>query len=83
MRKTFDRIELQGIRRKLNGSEIVSMNVWGFLFSHRFAEMELTNFLADLKESDLTEFYLPAAIDAGIKSEKSGLEFTRFCLWME
>ena len=61
------------------------MNVWGFPFSViDLLERELTNFLADLKESDLTsEFYLPAAIDAGIKSGKVRVRvFPASCLWM-
>ena len=75
----------KGLEGKLNGSEIVSMNVWGFPFSViDLLEREFTDFLADLEESDLTsEFYLPAAIDAGIKLGKVRVRvYPASCLWM-
>ena len=65
-------IGLNGLGQKcaLDGTEIVSMNVWGFPSTViHLLEEEFNRFLTKIKKGDLTsEFYLPAAIDAGIKS---------------
>ncbi len=80
-------IGLNGLGEKcaLDGSEIVSMNVWGFPSSViHLLEEELNLFLTKIKKGDLTsEFYLPAAIDAGIKSGKNRVRvFPASCSWM-
>ena len=60
----------RGTELFLSGSEIVSMNIWGFpgsIFS--LLETEFIKFLESLKQEDLlSEFYLPNAVDASIKS---------------
>ena len=54
-----------GVEGSLDGSEIVSMNVWSFPSSVLdLLEKEFTAFLNTLKLDDLnSEFYLPAAVD--------------------
>lgn len=54
----------------LNGSEIVSMNVWGFPSSVlKMLENEFVKFLSSIDAGDLnSEFYLPSAVDASIRS---------------
>ena len=80
-------IGLNGLEQKcaLDGSEIVSMNVWGFPSTViNLLSEEFSRFLTKIKKGDLTsEFYLPAAIDAGIKSGKSRVRvFPASCAWM-
>ena len=78
----FNSLEVKGM---LVGSEIVSMNVWGFPSSvFELLEMELIRFLTEIKEGDLnTEFYLPAAVDRGIKSGNNTVRvFPASCTWM-
>ena len=59
-----------GTELSLSGSEIVSMNIWGFpgsIFS--LLETEFIKFLESLNQEDLlSEFYLPSAVDASIQS---------------
>ena len=78
----FNSLEVKGM---LVGSEIVSMNVWGFPSSVlELLEMEFIRFLTEIKDGDLTaEFYLPSAIDAGIKSGNNKVRvFPASCTWM-
>ena len=73
------------VKGMLVGSEIVSMNVWGFPSSvFKLLEMELIRFLTVIKEGDLnTEFYLPAAVDMGIKLGNNTVRvFPASCTWM-
>ena len=74
-----------GIEGNLKGSEIVSMNVWGFPPAViRLLEKEFIRFLEKKETEDLTsEFYLPAAVDAGIHNgEAKVLVYPASCSWM-
>ena len=74
-----------GIEGNLKGSEIVSMNVWGFPSAViRLLEKEFIEFLEKNQTGDLTsEFYLPAAVDAGIHhGEAKVLVYPASCSWM-
>ena len=74
-----------GTEGSLQGTEIVSMNVWGFPTSVlSFLEEEFTNFLEGLKPHDLaSEFYLPAAVDASIRNGLSKVRvYSAACSWM-
>lgn len=74
-----------GLEASLTGSEIVSMNVWGFPFSViELLEEEFIGFLGKIEVNDITsEFYLPAAIDSGIKSGKNKVRvYPASCSWM-
>ena len=69
----------------LSGSEIVSMNIWGFpgsIFS--LLETEFIKFLESLNQEDLlSEFYLPSAVDASIKSGSLKVKvYPASCAWM-
>lgn len=59
-----------GTELSLSGSEIVSMNIWGFPGSIFYLlETEFIKFLESLNQKDLlSEFYLPSAVDASIQS---------------
>ena len=75
----------RGTELSLSGSEIVSMNIWGFpasIFS--LLETEFIKFLDSLKQEDfLSEFYLPSAIDASIKSGSVKVKvYPASCAWM-
>jgi len=75
----------KGEEGSLNGSEIVSMNVWGFPGSVlSLLEKEFTNFLRQLGYDDITsEFYLPAAVDASIRIGLSKVRvYPASCSWM-
>lgn len=83
--KPISGLNPSGEIRKLSGSEIVSMNVWGFsnkIFN--FLEMELSRFLAKLNQEDLSsEFYLPTAVDSSIQGGVSKVEvYHASCSWM-
>ncbi len=54
----------EAIARKLDGSEIVSMNLWGFT-QGVFAQLErlFSNFLRDSGGELKSEFYIPFAVD--------------------
>jgi len=74
-----------GIEGNLKGSEIVSMNVWGFPpAAIELLEKEFIRFLEKKETEDLTsEFYLPAAVDAGIHNgEAKVLVYPASCSWM-
>lgn len=74
-----------GIEGNLKGSEIVSMNVWGFPPAViKLLEKEFIRFLEKKVTEDLTsEFYLPAAVDAGIHNgEAKVLVYPASCSWM-
>jgi len=74
-----------GIEGSLKGSEIVSMNVWGFPPAViKLLEKEFIRFLEKKETEDLTsEFYLPAAVDAGIHNgEAKVLVYPASCSWM-
>jgi len=74
-----------GEKKELSGAEIVSMNVWGFSSSvFELLELEFSKFLKGLVEEDLeSEFYLPAAVDAGIRSENISVKvYPAACAWM-
>lgn len=74
-----------GIEGSLKGSEIVSMNVWGFPPAViKLLEKEFIRFLEKKEPEDLTsEFYLPAAVDAGIHNgEAKVLVHPASCSWM-
>ena len=74
-----------GIEGNLKGSEIVSMNVWGFPPAViKLLEKEFIEFLEKNQTGDLTsEFYLPAAVDAGIHhGEAKVLVYPASCSWM-
>ena len=74
-----------GIEGSLKGSEIVSMNVWGFPPAViKLLEKEFIRFLEKKVTEDLTsEFYLPAAVDAGIHNgEAKVLVYPASCSWM-
>ena len=74
-----------GIEGNLKGSEIVSMNVWGFPSAViRLLEKEFIEFLEKNQTGDLSsEFYLPAAVDAGIHhGEAKVLVYPASCSWM-
>ena len=74
-----------GIEGNLKGSEIVSMNVWGFPPAViKLLEKEFIRFLEKKETEDLTsEFYLPAAVDAGIHNgEAKVLVYPASCSWM-
>jgi len=68
----------------LNGNEIVSMNVWGFppsVFS--LLEERFLQFLEDLKDPISSEFYLPAAVDDGIRTDTVRVHVNHAtCSWM-
>ena len=63
-------LDSNGTQLSLSGSEIVSMNIWGFPVSiFSLLETEFIKFLESLNQEDfLSEFYLPSAVDASIKS---------------
>ena len=74
-----------GTELSLSGSEIVSMNIWGFpgsIFS--LLETEFIKFLELLNQEDLlSEFYLPSAVDASIKSGSVKVKvYPASCAWM-
>ena len=74
-----------GTELSLSGSEIVSMNIWGFpgsIFS--LLETEFIKFLESLNQEDLfSEFYLPSAVDASIKSGSVKVKvYPASCAWM-
>lgn len=74
-----------GTELSLSGSEIVSMNIWGFpgsIFS--LLETEFIKFLESLNQEDLlSEFYLPSAVDASIKSGSvKVMVYPASCAWM-
>tara|TARA_B100000886_G_scaffold326292_1_gene272635 strand:- start:490 stop:1422 length:933 start_codon:yes stop_codon:yes gene_type:complete len=74
-----------GTELSLSGSEIVSMNIWGFpgsIFS--LLETEFIKFLDSLNKEDfLSEFYLPSAVDASIKSGSVKVKvYPASCAWM-
>jgi NDP-sugar pyrophosphorylase family protein len=74
-----------GIEGSLKGSEIVSMNVWGFPPTViKLLEKEFIRFLEKKETEDLaSEFYLPAAVDAGIHNgEAKVLVYPASCSWM-
>ena len=74
-----------GNEGSLKGSEIVSMNVWGFPPAViKLLEKEFIRFLEKKETEDLTsEFYLPAAVDAGIHNgEAKVLVYPASCSWM-
>ena len=74
-----------GTEGSLKGSEIVSMNVWGFPPAViKLLEKEFIRFLEKKETEDLTsEFYLPAAVDAGIHNgEAKVLVYPASCSWM-
>jgi len=74
-----------GIEGSLKGSEIVSMNVWGFPPAViKLLEKEFIEFLEKNQTGDLSsEFYLPAAVDAGIHNgEAKVLVYPASCSWM-
>lgn len=59
----------------LDGSEIVSMNMWGFtpdIFIH--LEELFTNFLEQNLEDLTSEFYIPFAVDSMIKARNASVE---------
>ncbi len=69
----------------LTGSEIVSMNVWGFPSAVMdLLEREFIAFLQSLGPDDLSsEFYLPAAVDAAIRAELAEVRvYPASCSWM-
>ena len=75
----------RGIEGNLTGSEIVSMNVWGFPPAViKLLETELIRFLDRNGSGNLTsEFYLPAAVDAGIHNREARvLVYPASCSWM-
>ncbi|MDG1139157.1 MAG: sugar phosphate nucleotidyltransferase [Opitutales bacterium] len=68
----------------LQGNEIVSMNVWGFppsvfpLLEERFCE-----FLKGVADPLTSEFYLPAAVDDGIRMKIARVHVNQAtCSWM-
>lgn len=74
-----------GEKGSLYGAEVVSMNVWGFPSSVLgLLEQEFFKFLSKLGEQDITsEFYLPAAVDATIRSGFSKVRvYPASCSWM-
>ena len=74
-----------GTEGSLQGTEIVSMNVWGFPSAViRLLEKEFIEFLEKNQTGDLSsEFYLPAAVDAGIHhGEAKVLVYPASCSWM-
>ena len=74
-----------GTEGSLQGTEIVSMNVWGFPPAvMKLLEKEFIRFLEKKETEDLTsEFYLPAAVDAGIHNgEAKVLVYPASCSWM-
>ena len=74
-----------GTEGSLQGTEIVSMNVWGFPSAViRLLEKEFIRFLEKKETEDLTsEFYLPSAVDAGIHNrEAKVLVYPASCSWM-
>ena len=74
-----------GIEGSLQGTEIVSMNVWGFPPAViELLEKEFIRFLENKETEHLTsEFYLPAAVDAGIHNgEANVLVYPASCSWM-
>ena len=74
-----------GTEGSLQGTEIVSMNVWGFPPAViRLLEKEFIRFLKTNGTVDLTsEFYLPAAVDAAIHNgEAKVLVYPASCSWM-
>ena len=78
-------LDAKGEEGSLTGSEIVSMNVWGFPSSVIILlEEEFTNFLGRLEPGDITsEFYLPAAVDASIRGKLSKVRvYSASCRWM-
>ena len=78
-------LDAKGEEGSLTGSEIVSMNVWGFPSSViTLLEEEFTNFLGRLEPRDITsEFYLPAAVDASIRGKLSKVRvYSASCRWM-
>ena len=78
-------LDAKGEEGSLTGSEIVSMNVWGFPSSVlSLLEEEFTNFLRGLETGDIgSEFYLPAAVDASIRGGLSKVRvYPAACSWM-
>jgi len=74
-----------GTEGSLQGTEIVSMNVWGFPPAViKLLEKEFIEFLEKNQTGDLSsEFYLPAAVDAGIHhGEAKVLVYPASCSWM-
>lgn len=74
-----------GTEGSLQGTEIVSMNVWGFPPAViKLLEKEFIRFLEKKETEGLTsEFYLPAAVDAGIHNgEAKVLVYPASCSWM-
>ena len=78
-------LDAKGEEGSLTGSEIVSMNVWGFPPAViRLLEKEFIRFQENKETEDLTsEFYLPAAVDAAIHNgEAKVLVYPASCSWM-
>jgi NDP-sugar pyrophosphorylase family protein len=74
-----------GAEGSLQGTEIVSMNVWGFPSAViGLLEKEFIRFLKTNGTVDLTsEFYLPAAVDAAIHNgDAKVLVYPASCSWM-
>ena len=74
-----------GTQLSLSGSEIVSMNIWGFPVSiFSLLETEFIKFLESLNQEDfLSEFYLPSAVDASIKSGRVKVKvYSASSAWM-
>ena len=83
--RLFFGLNSRGIEGNLTGSEIVSMNVWGFPPAViKLLETELIRFLDRNGSGNLTsEFYLPAAVDAGIRNREARvLVYPASCSWM-
>ena len=78
-------MDSEGQEGSLSGSEIVSMNVWGFPPPVLpLLEQEFIHFLGQLLDGDLsTEFYLPAAVDASIRNGRARVGvYAASCRWM-
>jgi NDP-sugar pyrophosphorylase family protein len=78
-------LDSSGDEGSLEGSEIVSMNVWGFPSSVlSMLEEEFITFLKQTPKGDLgTEFYLPAAVDASIRTGRAKVGvYSASCRWM-
>ena len=71
-------VDESGAVRKLNGDEIVSMNLWGFrpsLFTH-LREL-FADFLTKHGSDDKAEFFIPSAINSLVNSDKVRLKVLR------
>lgn len=78
-------MDSEGKEGTLSGSEIVSMNVWGFPSTVLpLLEQEFIHFLGQVVEGDLsTEFYLPAAVDGFIRNGRARVGvYAASCRWM-